>query len=360
MPANSLILENFRCFSSLSVNFSPTLNLFHGANAAGKTSLLEALYFLGHGRSFRSAKTDTLIRGSAESFMIRSELGSDVGTTHQIGLGKKRRQGLIARMDGKKPSVLSDIASVFPIMLIDSEANRLIQDGPGRRRRYLDWGVFHVEHKFLPAWRRYQRALKQRNELLRQSAGVAEIRAWDSELIETAEQIDTCRRACLEQLQEPAQTLLAIALPGIEFSLHYRPGWAVGETYDEALEKGLARDRSIGATQAGPHRADLDITLNGVPARERVSRGQQKMLAGALWLAQSRLFRVATGKAVCLLVDDLPAELDSRFSGIFQSLLLEEPAQLIMTATSAEVLQAPDFQGKALFHVEQGAVTREA
>ena len=360
MPVNSLNLKDFRCFTSLSVEFSPTLNLFHGANAAGKTSLLEALYFLGHGRSFRSSKADTLIKGDEDEFMVRGELGSESGARHQVGLSKKRRANLSAHLDGKKPESLSDIASLFPVMLIDSEANRLIQDGPGRRRRYLDWGVFHVEHKFLPAWRRYQRALRQRNELLRQSASAAEINAWDNELIDTTEQIDGCRKACLDQLMGPAQALLNTALPGIEVKLDYRCGWMADTSYREALKKSINRDRATGVTQIGPHRADLNITVDGSPARERVSRGQQKMLAGALWLAQSQLFRQVTGKTVCLLVDDLPAELDFQFSEVFQSLLLDEPAQLILTATNQEALQAPDFRGKALFHVKHGTVIQEA
>ncbi len=354
MALSRLSLRDFRCFSSLELDLSPRANLIHGDNASGKTSLLEALFVLSRGRSFRTSRTDNLIRQDAEGFLIAAQAEDASG---RVPLGLARQGGVLeARVGGAPVQSLAELTERCPVQLLDSSAHQLIEGGPRHRRQFLDWGVFHVEQSFLPAWRRYQRALKQRNTLLRQRAAESLLKTFEPELVSAGTLLDAQRRAYLAELTPVALSWAKRLLGELDLSFRYLPGWGEGKSLEAALETGRSRDREQGVTQAGPHRAEIAIEIRGVAAERQVSRGQQKVLAGALLLAQAAYLRQTTGRQCLLLLDDLAAELDAGHLGRFLELVGETHAQVFLT--SVEKSRFPAWEGAAMFHVEQGKITK--
>jgi DNA replication and repair protein RecF len=326
-------VTDFRCLPSASLEFDPKFTLISGPNASGKTSLLEALYVLGRGRSFRTRRLEHLIRKGADHFVVFGEAEAGTG---RVALGVEGSgQGMRAKIAGQSPASLAELALRLPIQIIDPEVHRLIEEGPSRRRRFLDWGVFHVEPDFVGHWQRYNHVLKQRNAALK-TQDPALVQPWDRELIQFGEQITRARRRYLELLTGHAATI-ARNLLGLDLTLSYRPGWARELTLAAALAASAGHEREMGSTQVGPHRAELSLRLDGVAVRDHVSRGQQKLLAAALLMAQVKLFPANAPVQPTLLLDDPAAELDSER---LERLILEvsqQPVQLIVTTLH------PDF-----------------
>jgi DNA replication and repair protein RecF len=352
MALSRFSLRDFRCFQSLELDLSPHANLIHGDNASGKTSLLEAVFFLSRGRSFRTSKAENLVRHGAEGFLL-SGLALDASGNVPVGIARTPA-GLEARVGGAAVQSLAQLAERVPVQLLDASAHQLIEGGPRHRRQFLDWGVFHVEPSFLTAWRRYQRALKQRNTLLRQRAVESMLKTWEPELATAGQLIDQSRQTYLAQLEPVALDWASRLLGGLDLKLRYLRGWPDAKTLEEALEAGRNRDREHGTTQTGPHRAEIAIEIAGLPAQQQVSRGQQKVLAGALLLAQAAYLHQAAGRQCLLLLDDLAAELDAGHLGRFLELVQETGAQTFLT--SVEAARLPAWSGARMFHVEQGKI----
>jgi DNA replication and repair protein RecF len=233
---------------------------------------------------------------------------------------------------------LAELAWVLPVQIIDPEIHRLIEEGPNRRRRFIDWGVFHVEHSFVQLWQRYQQTLRQRNAALKARQGRMEVTAWDAELIRYGELITEARRRYVALLAPVAATV-ARHLLDLELALTYRAGWSADSDLRTALDGSFARDQELGATQAGPHRADLTIRLEGASVRDRVSRGQQKLLAAVLLLSQIKLFPQDSRAQPTLLLDDPAAELDGAHLTALLDEVRAQPLQLVVTT-----LQAGDIE----------------
>jgi DNA replication and repair protein RecF len=329
MPLHRLQVTDFRCLQSVELEFDPRFTLISGANASGKTSLLEAIYVLGRGRSFRTRRLDNLVRFGRERFVVFGEV--DLGE-RRLGLGVEgSAAGLRARLAGERVGSLGELASTLPVQIIDPELHHLIEEGPSRRRRFVDWGVFHVEHPFLSHWQRYQQVLKQRNAALRSRQARAVVSAWDGELVRLGMLIDVARNRYVAQLGTVA-SVLARRLLGMELELAYRSGWARDSTLDAALRESWSYDFEKGSTTVGPQRGELVIRLDGSLVKDRISRGQQKLLAATLLVAQLRLFPRDSVVKPTLLLDDPAAELDADHLLSLISELSAESMQLIVTS----------------------------
>lgn len=350
MQLEQLRLRDFRCFSELQLDFHPELNWIVGQNASGKTSLLEALFFLGHGRSFRSSRPDRLVRAGAHSFEIVARLGQE-SRSRVLGVGRKDG-ATTARLAGESLRSMTQAAKVLPVVVLDSGMNQLVAGGPGERRRWLDWGVFHVEQGFLETWRNYQKALRQRNMALKSGASDRVIAPWSEAVAEAGEALTDLRQAHFSVLEGQLLDYARRAVPGVELEAGYRKGWALEDSLLGSLQHHLSKDREAGNTRSGPHRADIQFRIDGLPAEERLSRGQQKMLAGALWLAQVKLFTGETGERPLLLVDDLAAELDGGNLERFLGILREQAAQLVLTAIGDNDISRTGLTTGQVFHVE--------
>ena len=244
----------------------------------------------------------------------------------------------------------------MPVQVLHPESHQLIQGGPSHRRNYLDWGMFHVEPQFLPTWRHLQRALNQRNAALKTGASVAAVRAWNVEFCETAIRIDQFRRSYLSMLT-PVVADYVKELPGdADLKLRYQSGWPNDQSLDELLERELPGDMERGHTQRGPHRADLELLINDRPATGTASRGQQKLIAAALKLAQAKLLVDKTGNRCVFLVDDLPAELEPRYQNYVIQTLTGLGLQIFVTSIAAGDIKFETSPAAKMFHVEQGRV----
>lgn len=346
----SLSIENFRCIPSATLELHSRGTGIVGPNGAGKTSLLEAVYFLAHGRSFRTSQRAKLVGPVAPFVRVVGAL-SEEGRTVTAGVEYSQSR-TEARLGGANVSSMSAIAERLPVQIIDPGVHRLVEEGSARRRQLLDWGVFHVEHGFLGPWRRYQRALKQRNAALRVSPGQA--RAWDHELDTCAREIHELRRRYVTELA-PAFAQLATELVGRPCELGYQPGWDHERTLLSALDETWLRDQRVKTTTVGAHRADLIFRVDGEVARDRISRGQQKLIASSLVLAQLILAAPRIPHRPCLLLDDPAAELDVDSLGKILAVIERIPAQLIVTSLSPAGLRGIEIG--AMFHVEQGRFT---
>ena len=301
MPIKRFTAQDFRCLASAELEADPHYNLIYGANASGKTSVLEAIGYLGRGKSFRGAGTRELIRHGGREFVLFGVV-EDGGHSTRMGV-RNSPEGLEVRLDGESGGGAAALASSLPLQIIDPDVHNLVAGAPEERRRYLDWIAFHVEHGYLESWRRFRRALKQRNAALKGGASPATIRGWNAEFCELAAAIDAGRHLALdvarEEIEAAGLDLLQAAI-GVE----YRPGWNQDLSLAEALEAGLERDIQLGSSQAGPHRADLRLIYDERQARKLVSRGQQKLLACALVLAATETAQAALEKPLLLLMDD--------------------------------------------------------
>lgn len=343
-------LKDFRCFAEAELALSPTSSLIVGPNASGKTSLLEAIHVLGQATSFRAATLEPLPRQGAAGFLVTGRL-AQAGREVPIGVERKARR-VSLRLAGAPAGSRAELAQALPVRVLDADGHLLLEGGPKARRRFLDWGVFHVEHGFYPTWRRYQRALKQRNTALRQGAAPRALSAWNQELSEDGLALDQLRRRYLESLLAPAQAAVAEVL-GMRLELELASGWPAGMSLDQALTESYPRDLATGSTRVGPHRADLKLLLDGQPAPSRVSRGQGKALAGALLAGQLVGFREVTGQRPTLLIDDLPAELDDEHLKRLWTVLAGLDAQTVVTAIREDLVPPALRKSSAVFHVER-------
>ena len=333
MTLSRLQVTDFRCLQSAELQPDSQFTLISGPNASGKTSLLEAIYVLGRGRSFRTRRLEHLIRQGIERFVVFGEVET---STRRVPMGVEgSRKGIRAQIDGDKPSSLAELALFLPVQIIDPEVHHLIDEGPSRRRRFLDWGVFHVEQSFVGHWQRYQQVLKQRNAALKARQPRAVVSVWDSDLVRSGELLGAAR-ARYVSLLSPSAEAIGRNLLGMQLSLSYRNGWLKGQSLTEALEQSWNHDFETGATQVGPHRAELGIRLDGMPVKDRISRGQQKLLAAALLIAQLKLFPDGSPVQPTLLLDDPAAELDDeRLANLIRE-VSSQSVQLIITTLHGE------------------------
>jgi len=350
MGLTRLEISNIRNLQAVRLDLSPGFNVLCGANGSGKTSFLEALYILGRGTSFRTKDLSRVLHNGAPKFFVAGKL-----TPSMVSLGVEYQASATQyRISGQKARGRLELAEHLPLLFISPESQALVSEGPQQRRRFLDWGVFHVEPGFLPAWRLYQRALKQRNKALG-AAGVET--AWDGELARSAELITGLRRDYLARLTPYVELYLhkLVALEGV--TLNFAPGWRQDLSYSEALRSSLAQDRDYGFTRQGPHRADVVLRLGNRLARDTVSRGQQKLLVFALLLAQVALLNEAVAVQPVIMIDELAAELDVNHRERLLQVLAELQAQIFITVTERRVLVGDGNIPIDWFHVEHGQIT---
>jgi DNA replication and repair protein RecF len=342
----------------MDVHFCPQagFNFIIGPNGSGKTSLLEAIHCLGRGKSFRTHKTNRLICEGATAFTVLGHIEQH-GRQFTIGMQRKRGESII-HLAGRSITRTSELIKAMPVAVLEPGLHRLIEEGPEYRRKFLDWGVFHVEHNFQRIWHNYRRVLAQRNAALRSGGSRTAIIVWDQELAQAAGQLDQARRHYLESLMNFVPDISGQFSDLADIEIRYQQGWREGEDYADYLAAQFDSDKERGFTQFGPHRADLRIRLHGIDAREYLSRGQQKVLVASLLLAQCQQLR-KRGMSVVILVDDLPSELDVDKRLIFLNSLAATEAQVFLTATEDSLFPKQGVLEEIkpqVFHVEHGRI----
>lgn len=361
MQVTRLIASGLRRFKEVSLTPGPGINLITGDNGAGKTSLLEALHLMAYGRSFRGRVRDGLVRTGADAVEVFVEW-------HERASPRPRKAGLRhtgqswqGKLDGEPVAQLGELCAALAVVSFEPGSHALITGSGEPRRRYLDWGLFHVEQDFLSLWRRYSRALKQRNAVLKTGAGGAQLDVWDHELALAGEPLTQRRLQYLEQLQPSLQRVATELVPSLgAASLDFQPGWRRHELpLADALLLARDRDRSAGYTSVGPHRADWRVEYAANPHREALSRGQAKLTALSCLLAQAEDYAARRNEWPVIALDDLASELDRNHQQRVLGRLRDSGAQVFVTGT--EMPSAfEDLTLDALwFHVEHGQVQQQ-
>ncbi|EPB6469124.1 DNA replication/repair protein RecF [Cronobacter dublinensis] len=356
MSLSRLLIKDFRNIENADLTLSPGFNFLVGANGSGKTSVLEAIYTLGHGRAFRSLQIGRVIRHEQDAFILHGRLQGDERDV-SVGLTKDRNGDSTVRIDGSDGHKVAELAQLMPMQLITPEGFTLLGGGPKYRRAFLDWGCFHNEPGFFVAWSNLKRLLKQRNAALRQVTRYEQLRPWDRELVPLAEQISQWRASYSEAIASDMADTCAQFLPEFTLTFSFQRGWEKESDYADVLERGFERDRMLTYTAHGPHKADFRIRADGAPVEDTLSRGQLKLLMCALRLAQGEFLTRESGRRCLYLIDDFASELDDARRGLLAQRLKATQSQVFVSAISAEhILDMTDKNSK-MFAVDQGKIT---
>ncbi|QEY60499.1 DNA replication/repair protein RecF [Metapseudomonas lalkuanensis] len=360
MSLSRISVTGVRNLHPVTLSPSPRINILYGANGSGKTSLLEAIHLLGLARSFRSTRLQPVIQYEQPACTVFGKVSLPEGGQSNLGISRDRQGEFQIRIDGENARSASQLAEALPLQLINPDSFRLLEGAPKIRRQFLDWGVFHVEPRFLPAWQRLQKALRQRNSWLRHGTlDAASQAAWDRELCLASDEIDQYRRAYIQALKPVFERTLADLVELDSLALSYYRGWDKDRELSEVLNTSLLRDQQIGHTQAGPQRADLRLRSGAHNAADILSRGQQKLVVCALRIAQGHLVNEAKRGQCIYLVDDLPSELDEQHRQALCRLLEDLDCQVFITCVDHEFLRDGwrTDTPVAMFHVEHGCIS---
>lgn len=354
MNIDLLRADNLRCFEHVKFAPGPGINWLIGPNGAGKTTLLEAAYILSHGRSFRTGGRTAPKRQGANSYLVYAEIQSSRKPRTRLGLTRLEDRWA-GRLDGEDLPSLAPLFEACPVVYFGPESQALILGAPEERRSFLDWSVFHVEHASMGLWKAWRRALRQRNALLHQNATDEDFAPWEHDLGQLAQEIHTMRARCLERLEPYIAQEAATLVPELgHIRIDYRPGWDTERGLARQLADTRNRDREVGFTKLGAHRADWMMAFDAVAKREHLSRGQAKAAALVCTLALARWLKGSVGEYPLLCLDDMESELDAPHTELVIQWLQETAIQGWLTSTqqpSSSRLGA----NTRLFHVKHAA-----
>lgn len=333
----------------------PGINFFYGENASGKSAIIEAIFILGRAKSFRSTTIKPVINIYQQRLIVSAQKLLADGNTIQLGI-KLDKQNVEIRINQHPAQKRSDLAYALPLQIIHPKSYELIESGPQLRREFLDWGVFHDNEKFLPAWRNFKKALTQRNFLLKEKRSV-HINVWNQELVYYGTIVNDYRYIYMQKFTPVFLQIINRFLEIADISIKYLAGWDTTMDLYRILTDDLDRDLRYGFTHSGPHRSDLQILVDNKLAKDFASRGQIKLLAISLKLAQLELLVNERKIMSCFLVDDFAAELDETNRAKLLQYLTEINCQVFITATEkAEFGDLSQIKNYKMFHVEHGNI----
>jgi DNA replication and repair protein RecF len=374
MSVVKLNVHNFRNLDNATINFHPEFNFFIGENGSGKSSLLEALFFLGHGKSFRTSKVDVLACFDKTTFTVSVKDSFN----SQLGLSRDTSSGLNnIKIDGESHSRLSVLAKNIAIQIVTPESFKLFFGGTRERRRFIDLGMFHVKHSFAVQWKSFNRVLKQRNACIRLGFNSLESRSmlsyWTEQFCQMSIDVAKVREEYTSALVDELDTWLAILLPVLKsrVSVQYLQGWPQKKALNEVLESNFEREIKYGYTLYGAHKFDVKFLLDKQSLETQLSRGQQKLFLLALTFAQAKLIARVNRVKPILLIDDIGAELDINSRKALSSALSKLDCQVLITAIENDVLfpfydtlsnKESSIEGESalenfkVFHVKHGGI----
>ena len=347
--------EGLRNLESDTIHPCDSLNLVVGPNASGKSSLLEGIYLLGRGRSFRAHQATRMIQNGALALTVSGKIKEDDGEVRHLGVRLSRGRREI-RVDGHKMPSSAMLMKAFPLLVIQPSGIVLLEGAPKMRRHFLDFGAFHLEPGFLDVWKRYMRALQQRNALLR-AGRLRELEPWNQEMATYGIILDQARRDYIGRIEPYFQEVASRFFGVGKLLIRFDPGWDVNRSLSQALEMQVVSDHRSGYTQQGPHRGDFSVLIEQRPVRGYLSRGQMKILVYALLLAQSRLMEDRVGAAGCVLIDDVASELDGPNRAALLELLEGRSTQFFLTATEFESSLVRVAAKARIFEISKGRLT---
>ncbi len=333
----------------------------YGDNGSGKTSFLESIYYLAYGRSFRANSYKKLLRFNSNFFAVYTKLTS---FPRSVGVKKTKDGQTNLLIDLEKITNFFEIAKRLPVLLINNQSYLLLDGEPQYRRKFLDWVLFHVEPTFLSAWQKFRKVLAHRNALIKSLENdpslLKTLDYWDEKYINLASEIHQFRLTVVEQFKGVLKEVLQNIPPlqGFTVTLNYKAGWKQGVDLKDCVFNARGQDLSFKTTTQGPHRADLNISVNKKLAKFVLSRGQLKLLVFALNLAAAKLLEVSfPEKKSLFLIDDVYSELDSKSSDVFIKELKNLGHQAILTSVAPPCEEHVKELDMGVFHVEQGVLS---
>lgn len=356
MPIKRLQITGVRNLHATSLTPSSGVNFIYGENGSGKSSLLEALHILANGKSFRHHLLKPVIKNTMDECVLFSEITDLRFGNARLGIRRSKNGEKDIKLNGDVIYSQADISSWLPLQIIEPNTFMLLSGSPQERRKFIDWGVFHVEHSFLSQWREFRKLLKQRNAVLKKQE-VEWLDVWDKGFVKASNNINILRKQYIERLVPVFEHTLGRLDDNLKVSLSFYPGWEKKAELIDILNRQRERDIQVGHTQSGPQRAELRIKVDGLLAADVLSRGQQKTVVAALKLAQGVLFQQETQRSTIYLVDDLASELDEKHRFALCQLLEDLKCQVFITSIDQNSISAHwRPEGSKMFHVEHGHI----
>lgn len=338
MSVARLTTYNFRNLISVAIDLHPKLNFFVGNNGSGKSSLLEAIFFLGHGKSFRTSKVEHLASYETDNFVVSVKDVNDL----QLGLSKNLQSGVtLIKINGERHARLSELAKNIAVQIVTPESFKLFFGGPKERRRFVELGMFHVKHDSTKQWREFNRVLKQRNACIRHNLDKTTFDYWTAMFCQLSEEVADVRNEYITNLIVELPYWLELLLPSIadKVTVQYLQGWPQKKSLIDSLNDSHEREQAFGYSIYGAHKFDVKFLIAKQALESQLSRGQQKLFLLALTFAQAKLIaRVKRVKPI-LLIDDIGAELDANSRESLSTALSILDCQVIITAIEEGVLQ---------------------
>lgn len=357
MSVHELHAYNFRNLTADKVVFHEKLNFVLGDNGSGKSSLLESLFYLGHGKSFRSTNVNSLINVNSDHFIVSVKTDNNV----QLGVQRNVQGEIKIKINGARHTKLSELAKNFAVQVVTPESFKLFVGGPRERRKFVDLGLFHVKHSFPADWKQFNRVLKQRNACLRFNSSIQQYEYWTEEFCKMSELIANERRQYIDELTQEFSRWLALFLPDIkdEISIQYLQGWNSKKDLADVLQANKIREQEKGYSLFGAQKFDVRFLLNNLTLDQRLSRGQQKLFLLALTFAQTKLIEQGKRVKPILLIDDVGSELDNNSRKVISQLNNYLDCQTIITAIDRVALEPiiPDNNNYKMFHVKHGQIS---
>ena len=367
----SVSLLGFRNIRSASMVTDKQVNVFYGKNGSGKTSILEALFYLSRAKSFRTNKRLNLLNTDSSMLAVSVDI-EQRSTRHKLGIGLQGNGQAKIKLDGELIHRLSEASVLFPTRIVTPESFDVFFSSPKARRSFFDFGLFHVEHEFKEHWAAYSKLLKQTNALLRRSnPDRRELSFWYKGLVEASARIERFREMFFDKHFSKAIEALADELAANEnvdliagLEIRYKKklfSQSEGISLEQQVDRQIERDLRYKQVGFGPNRADVLFIQDGEDIGNKLSRGQSKMLFYLLEIAMVKIIRAMTNKNILLLVDDLPSEVDENTRSTMLEMLLHSEAQVFVTGIENKI--AKEFMNYTnsvnVFHVEHGTVRPE-
>lgn len=346
MIIQSLQVENFRHLASQNFDFDSRFNLIVGKNASGKTSLLEAIYFLSQVGSFRTSRINQAICEGEDYFRVIAQLYSPkLDLESRLGIERTRGEVQV-RQDGEAVKKRSHLAKLLPMLFLGPDTGTNLMQEPKARRQFMDWGLFQNYESYHRIWLRYDRGLAQRNAALKGHYPDSVLASLEDEMSDAGESLHLARKSFIEEMEPLVIDLLSRLISrDIEWKMEYHGGFTEGKLREELAET-RARDRQMTFTRIGPHRGDFSLKCDGRLVAQHLSRGQIKLATIALMLTQIKLYQAMNQSSTILLMDDLTAELDQDKRMILLDELIAQKSQLFVTCL--EESEFPELTDNAL------------
>lgn len=350
-----LQIKQVRNLESIQFSPGPRLNFLIGKNASGKTAILEAIFLLSRGKSFRTPKIQDVIQHNEKTLLVYAELQHEQEGCVSTGLEKGYGQTSI-RYNGNKVSAVSEQSRGVPVVLVTQDSQTLVTGSPKERRHWLDWAMFHVEQAYINNWKIYMRALRHRNVLLKKGINNRELyRAWEQAMVESGGYLTRTRQRFLNELLEAVRPLLKDIFSE-QITIRLSSEWPEVNPESDIYAETWDTDLKTGYTHTGSHNADVKIQLKNKNIAETYSRGQIKLFVCLLMMAQAKVLADRTGIKPIVLIDDYMAELDSDACKYLLCYLANSPFQVFLSNTEPQKSLENNVMNKE-FHVERGDIS---